>query len=96
MSVAQERYGEVVQQERAMAAFMDSFSACKASKLAELEGMQMAGASRKETYNRMSVPDLAPTFFDESQVTVHHHNGTVYDFRSHTVPPFITPQLCYL
>ena len=51
-----------------MAAFMDSFAANKAARLAELEAMQMAaGSGRQLLSGRASVSDMPPIPFDESQ-----------------------------
>ncbi len=50
-----------------MTAFMDTFPASKAGKLAELEGMQMTGTARQNPFGRTSNPDVAPLAFDESQ-----------------------------
>ena len=63
----QEGYEELIQQDKAMAAFMDSFPSSRAGKLAELEAMQMAGTTRQNPFGRTSNPDVAPLAFDESQ-----------------------------
>ena len=57
-----------MQQEKAMAAFMESFPTSKAGKLAELESMQVTGATRANPFGRTSIPDMAPPAFDETQV----------------------------
>jgi hypothetical protein len=67
LSGGQERYEELIQQEKAMTAFMDSFPTSRAGKLAELEAMQMAGTARQNPFGRTSNPDVAPLAFDESQ-----------------------------
>lgn len=61
------KHEEVQQQEQAMAAFMDSFAATRAARLAELEGMQMAGSGRQLMSGRASVPDMPSLPFEESQ-----------------------------
>ena len=67
-SSGQDRHEELLQQEQAMAAFMDSFAAHKAARLAELEAMQMAaGSGRQLLSGRASVSDMPPIPFDESQ-----------------------------
>ena len=66
-SGGQEKYEELLQQERAMAAFMDGFSAARAAKAAELEGMQLAGSGRQTLSGRTSVSDVPSLPFDESQ-----------------------------
>ena len=50
-----------------MTAFMDSFPTSRAGKLAELEGIQMAGTARQNPFGRTSNPDVPPLVFDESQ-----------------------------
>ncbi|DBA65684.1 TPA: hypothetical protein ACH3X2_002738 [Trebouxia sp. C0005] len=69
LSGGQERYEELLQQEKAMTAFMDSFPTSRAGKLAELEGIQMAGTARQNPFGRTSNPDVPPLVFDESQAT---------------------------
>ena len=66
-SNGKDRHEDLQQQEQAMAAFMDSFAANKAARLAELEGMQMAGSSRQLLSGRASVSDIPTLPFDESQ-----------------------------
>lgn len=66
------RHQDLQQQEQAMAAFMDSFAANKAARLAELEGMQMAGSSRQLLPDRASVADMPSLPFDESQACWFH------------------------
>lgn len=70
-SSGEDRLEELQQQEQAMSAFMDSFAANRAARLAELEGMQMAGSSRHLALCRAGsdVPSLP---FDESQACVGH------------------------
>ena len=48
-----------------MALFMQSFAASKASKLAELEGMQLAG--KQNRVGRTNIADMPQLDFDESQ-----------------------------
>ena len=67
LSGGQERYEELIQQEKAIAAFMGTFPSSKAGKLAELEGMQMAGTARQNPFGRTNNADVAPLAFDESQ-----------------------------
>ncbi len=66
-SGGQERYEELIQQDKAMTAFMDSFPSSRAGKLAELEAMQMAGTARQNPFGKTSNPEVAPVAFDESQ-----------------------------
>ena len=66
-SSGQDRHEEVQQQEQAMALFMDSFAANRAARLAELEGMQMAGSGRQLLSGRASVSDMPLLPFEESQ-----------------------------
>lgn len=66
-SGGQDKFEELLQQERAMAAFMGGFSAARAAKVAELEGMQIAGAGRQPLSGRASVSDVPSLPFDESQ-----------------------------
>ena len=66
-SGGQERYEELMQQERAMAVFMETFATSKAGKVAELEGMQLAGAARLNPFGPTSNPDMTPLAYDESQ-----------------------------
>lgn len=66
-SSREDRHEELQQQEQAMAAFMDSFAANRAARLAELEGMQMAGSSRQLLLGRASVSDIPTLPFEESQ-----------------------------
>lgn len=63
----EDRHEELQQQEQAMAAFMDSFAANRAARLAELEGMQMAGSSRQLLSGRASASDMPTLPFEESQ-----------------------------
>ncbi len=85
---SQETFEDLGQQEKAMAAFMDNFPSSKAGKLAELEGMQMAGASRQEPYGRTSIPDMPPLPFDESQVCATHELNYVASL------PYVEVQVC--
>lgn len=64
--IGEDRLEELQQQEQAMAAFMDSFVANRAARLAELEGMQMAGSGRQLPLGRGS-SDMPLLPFDESQ-----------------------------
>lgn len=63
----QDKHDELLQQEQAMAAFMDSFASNKAARLAELEGMQMAGSSRRLLSGGASAPDVPSLPFDDNQ-----------------------------
>ena len=66
-AAGQDRYEELIQQDQAMSAFLDSFPSSKAAKLAELEGMQVAG--RQQWSGRASVSDMPHLPFDESQAS---------------------------
>lgn len=67
-SSGEDRHDELLQQEQAMAAFMDSFAANKAARLAELEAMQVAaGSARQLLPDRTNASDMPPIPFDESQ-----------------------------
>ena len=66
-SGGQERYEELMHQERAMAAFMETFATNKAGKVAELEGMQLAGAARLSPFGPTRNPDMTPLAYDETQ-----------------------------
>ena len=62
----EERLEELRQQEQAMTLFMSTFATNKASKLAELEAMQLTGKQIQP--DRSSIPDVPHIDFDESQV----------------------------